>query len=86
MKFIQSGPTVELLTGAMSILEQGSEDDDGWQELYSPMRDKPLWQSSTTHIHNILTVSNRKKEGSGEWHIKLHVPNPACLETDPFCN
>jgi len=71
----------------MSILEQDSEDDNdnGWQELYSLMRDKPLWQSSTPHIY-ILTVSNRRKEGSGEWHIKLHVPNPACLETDPFCN
>jgi len=50
------------------------------------MRDKPLWQSSTPHIHSNLTVSNRRKEGSGEWHIKLHVPNPTCLETDPFCN
>jgi len=89
MKFILSGPTLQLLTGATPILEKDSEDDnddDGWQGLYSLMRDKPLWQSSIPHIHTILTVSNRRKEGSGEWHIKLHVLNPACLETDPFCN
>jgi hypothetical protein len=64
-KFIQSRTTVQLLSGAMSILEQDSEDDndddDGWQGLYSLMRDKPLWQSSTPHIHNILTLSNRRK-------------------------
>jgi len=72
----------------MSILEQDSEDDDdddGWQGLHSLTTDKPLWQSSTPHIH-ISTVSHRKKEGHGDWHIKLHVPNPACLETEPFCN
>ena len=54
----------------MSILEQHSkddddDDDDGSQGLYS-LREKPLWQSSTPHIHNILTVSNRRKGvGSG---------------------
>jgi hypothetical protein len=53
----------------MFILEQDSEDDnddDGWQELYSLMRVKPLWQFSTPHIHIILTVSNiRQGMGSG---------------------
>jgi hypothetical protein len=63
MKFIQSGTNVQLLTAAISILEQDSEDgndDGGWQGLHSLMRDKPLWKSSTPHIY-ILTVSNRRE-------------------------